>query len=117
MDIIAAYHEVGTYRGAAEICGTTHKTVRRVIERAEAGETARPAPAVRARNYDEVTDLVAQRVQEVGGPDLGEAVAADRGRGRVPGFGEELPPAGGGAESVVAQGSSPWSAAGGVGAR
>ena len=48
MDIIAAYREVGTYRGAAEICGTTHKTVRRVIERAEAGETAGPAPAARA---------------------------------------------------------------------
>jgi transposase len=64
MDIIAAYREVGTYRGAAEICGTTHKTVRRVIERAEAGETARPAPAVRPRNYDELTDLVAQRVRK-----------------------------------------------------
>ena len=40
MNIIAAYQEVGTYRGAADICGTTHKTVKRVIERAEAGETA-----------------------------------------------------------------------------
>jgi hypothetical protein len=27
MDIIAAYREAGTYRGAAEIAGTTHKTV------------------------------------------------------------------------------------------
>ena len=27
MDVIAAYREVGTYRGAAAICGTTHKTV------------------------------------------------------------------------------------------
>lgn len=26
MDVIAAYRDVGTYRGAAEICGTTHKT-------------------------------------------------------------------------------------------
>jgi len=42
MDIISAYREVGTYRGAAEICATTHKTVRRVIERAEAGD-ARPS--------------------------------------------------------------------------
>ena len=33
MDILAAYREVGSYRGAAEICGTTHKTVRRVVER------------------------------------------------------------------------------------
>ena len=28
MDVIAAFREVGSYRGAAEICGTTHKTVR-----------------------------------------------------------------------------------------
>ena len=33
MDVIAAYRDVGTYRGAAAICGTTHKTVRRVIGR------------------------------------------------------------------------------------
>ena len=32
MDVIAAYESVGTYRGAAEICGTTHKTVRRIVE-------------------------------------------------------------------------------------
>jgi hypothetical protein len=31
MDIIAAYREVGTYRGAASMTGTTHKTVKRVI--------------------------------------------------------------------------------------
>src|SRR5215211_6672254 len=33
MDIVNAYQTVGTYRGAAALCGTTHKTVRRVIER------------------------------------------------------------------------------------
>ena len=37
MDVIAAYRDVGSYRGAAEICGTTHKTVRRIIEAYEAG--------------------------------------------------------------------------------
>ena len=46
MDIIAAYREVGTYRGAAEICGTTHKTVKRIIEPREAAER----PACRARS-------------------------------------------------------------------
>ena len=40
MDIISAYREAGTYRGAAEIAGTTHKTVRRVIARHEAGGAA-----------------------------------------------------------------------------
>ena len=38
MDIVAAYEQVGTYRGAAALCGTTHKTVKRVIERRRAGE-------------------------------------------------------------------------------
>jgi len=33
MDILAASREVGSYRGAAAMCGTTHKTVRRVVER------------------------------------------------------------------------------------
>src|SRR5215469_12229577 len=57
MDIIAAYQQVGTYRGAAEACGTTHKTVKRVIARHEAGGTA-PARLPRARNYDGMTGLV-----------------------------------------------------------
>jgi DNA-binding transcriptional LysR family regulator len=37
MDIIAAYREAGSFRGAAQIAGTTHKTVKRVIARHEAG--------------------------------------------------------------------------------
>jgi hypothetical protein len=31
MDVLAAYREVGSYRGAAVICGTTHKTVKRIV--------------------------------------------------------------------------------------
>ena len=64
MDVISAYRDVGTYRGAAAICGTTHKTVKRVIDAHEATGTGMPvAPkAPRARNYDEVADLVAERV-------------------------------------------------------
>jgi hypothetical protein len=61
MDIIAAYQQVGTFRGAAEACGTTHKTVKRVIARHEAGGT-RPARAARGHNYDSVRDLAASRV-------------------------------------------------------
>ena len=63
MDIIAAYREAGTYRGAAQIAGTTHKTVRRVIARHEAGGAA-PARAPRGRNYDGVAGLVADRVEK-----------------------------------------------------
>ncbi|MET0863301.1 MAG: IS21 family transposase [Nakamurella sp.] len=66
MDIIAAYQDVGSYRAAADICGTTHKTVRRVIERAEAGDT-RPARAARPHNYDDMVELVTQRISKSGG--------------------------------------------------
>jgi hypothetical protein len=66
MDIIAAYREVGTFRGAAEIAGTTHKTVRRVIARHEAGSAAPPRPP-RSHNYDGVAELVAARVKATSG--------------------------------------------------
>jgi len=36
MDIISAYQQVGSFRGAAELCGTTHRTVKRVVEKFEA---------------------------------------------------------------------------------
>jgi len=42
MDIISAYQQVGSYRGAAELCGTTHKTVKRVVEKFEVGDAAPP---------------------------------------------------------------------------
>jgi transposase len=61
MNIISAYHQVGSYRGAAELCGTTHKTVKRVIERAESG--GMPPRAPRPRNLDAFTELVATRVK------------------------------------------------------
>ena len=66
MDIIAAYREAGTYRGAAEIAGTTHKTVRRVIARHEAGGGT-PARSQRAHNYDAVAEVVAARVKSSSG--------------------------------------------------
>jgi hypothetical protein len=66
MDIIAAYREAGTYRGAAQIAGTTHKTVKRVIERHEAGGAA-PERVPRGHNYDEVAALVAGRVEKTSG--------------------------------------------------
>lgn len=65
MDIVAAYEQVGTYRGAAALCGTTHKTVRRVIERRAAGdgfeaERRQAGP----KNTDLVAALVERRVRE-----------------------------------------------------
>jgi transposase len=66
MNIISTYREVGTYRGAADLCGTTHKTGKRVVDRAEVGgEPLQRAP--RVRNFDQVVDLVAERVSKSGG--------------------------------------------------
>jgi hypothetical protein len=66
MDIISAYREVGSYRGAAVVSGTTHKTVKRVIARHEAGGGA-PERASRGHNYDAVAELVAGRVKATAG--------------------------------------------------
>lgn len=55
MDINAAYREVGTYRGAAEICGTTHRTVKRVVTKAD-GDATSATPV--AHNYDDVRSVV-----------------------------------------------------------
>jgi transposase len=69
MDVIAAYRDVGTYRGAAAVCGTTHKTVKRIIEAQERLSAGAPVPSrvSRSRNYDEVADLVAEKVKSTSG--------------------------------------------------
>jgi transposase len=66
MDIISAYQQLGSYRAAAEQCGTTHKTVKRVVDKFEADQGgAPPSPrAGRPHNYDTVADLVAERVEK-----------------------------------------------------
>jgi len=64
MDMIAAYVDVGTYRGAAAICGTNHHTVKREVLRRLAGADAPTAKqAERAKNTDIVGELVARRVK------------------------------------------------------
>jgi hypothetical protein len=67
MDIISAYREVGTYRGAAAITATTPKTVKRVIERHEADPGVAPVRVVREHNYDGVAEIVATRVDKTQG--------------------------------------------------
>ena len=58
MDIISAYREVGSYRGAAAISGTTPKTVRRVIARHESGG----APPHIAPNFTTLTTNAASSI-------------------------------------------------------
>jgi hypothetical protein len=65
MDMHAAYREVGSYRAAAEICGTTPKTVKRSVLAARAAENGE-VPVV-AHNYDGVRDLVAERIERTKG--------------------------------------------------
>lgn len=66
MDVLAAYQEVGTYRGAAEQCGTTHKTVKRIVERHNAGGAA-PVRKVRGHNFEGVRELVVGKVDKTRG--------------------------------------------------
>jgi transposase len=66
MDVIAAYQQVGSYRGAAELCGTTHKTVRRIVTATLAAD-APPPRRVRDRNYDEVAELVRDKIAKTEG--------------------------------------------------
>jgi len=68
MDIVAAYEQVGTYRATAALCGTTHKTVKRVVEAARAGEPPdRKRRAAGPPVTEVVADLVAQRVRATDG--------------------------------------------------
>lgn len=66
MDVVAAFQDVGTYRGAAEVCGVDPKTVKRKVLAREAGELdeerAQRAPV--AKNTDLVSELVAKRVDD-----------------------------------------------------
>ena len=113
MDIIAAYREAGTFRGAAEIAGTTHKTVKRVIARREAGGGA-PGRGPRGHNYDGVAALVAERVGKTSGRiSAKRLLPAARARG-VCGLSAELPAAGRGGEAGLAARSSSRPPAGGV---
>lgn len=65
MDVVAAYRDVGTYRGAAEICGVDPKTVKRKVLAHEAGELdeQRASRAPVPKNTDVARALVAQRVE------------------------------------------------------
>jgi transposase len=68
MDMYAAYREVGSYRAAADICGTTPKTIKRSVnaaEQAQAGSGSSPGQV--AHNYDGVAELVAASVERTKG--------------------------------------------------
>ena len=74
MDIVNAYQELGSYRATAELCGTTHKTVRRIVERQRTGRLPPPrngrATEQRLRGR---SDRRAGGAEQ--GPHLGQAAA------------------------------------------
>ena len=63
LDVITAYRQVGTYRGAAEICGVSHKTVKRIVQRGRAAQER----VARERNYESVRELVADEIVQTKG--------------------------------------------------
>src|SRR5688572_19143547 len=92
MDVIAACREVGSYRGAAEICGTTHKRVKRIVICAAAGLVGGPGSASFSASELRLCRRSGGRAGgEDAGPDLGEAVVAEGADGRLCRVGAELP--------------------------
>jgi transposase len=64
LDIRTTYGELGSYRATAALCGTTHKTVRRVIERGTDPPAERPP---RPRNTDPYLELIGRKVEATDG--------------------------------------------------
>ncbi len=65
MDMHAAYRETGSFRAAAEICGTTPKTVKRSVLDAQGVERGQLPTG--AHNYEAVRDVVVERVERTKG--------------------------------------------------
>jgi len=53
LDIITVYHETGSYRATARACGTTHRTVKRVVQQHQQGQLpAKRRPRAWQRNME-----------------------------------------------------------------
>src|SRR5712692_9945705 len=65
MDILAAFRDLGSFRAAAALCGTTDKTVKRVVLRQEQG----PPPPRRERRHNTAVaiDVVREKVAATDG--------------------------------------------------
>jgi transposase len=67
LDIINAFEETGSLRAAAALCGTTHKTVKRVLDRRAAGQRPGRRCAAGPGLADEFTDLIFGKVKAIDG--------------------------------------------------
>jgi len=59
-----AYREVGTYRGAAQMCGVDHKTAKRIIEKNTGQRAVVARRAAAPANYEIVRTLVAAKLDK-----------------------------------------------------
>ncbi len=89
MDIISAYQQLGSYRAAADECGTTHRTVKKVVDRFEADQAGvlLPRRVARAQQLRRGGPVGRRTRREVTCPDLGQAAAAGREGRRLRGLG------------------------------
>jgi len=67
VNIIDAFHQLGSYRAAARLLGTTHKTVRRAVERQQAGGPWSRRPRPISKNTDPIIALISDRVRATDG--------------------------------------------------
>jgi len=67
LNIIDAFHQLGSYRAAARLCGTTHKTVKKVVERHHAGGPWARRSRALTHNTDTVLSVIAERVKTTDG--------------------------------------------------
>jgi transposase len=67
LNIIDAFHQLGSYRAAARLCNVTDKTVRRAVQRQEAGGPWVRRPRPTSRNTDAVVSVIWERVRRTDG--------------------------------------------------
>jgi transposase len=67
LDIINAYEETGSLRAAAALCGTTHKTVKRVLQRRAAGQRPGRRAVAQPGLAEPFTDLIFGKVKSTDG--------------------------------------------------
>ncbi len=65
MDILAAFRDLGSYRAAADLCGTTDKTVKRVVLRQQQGPP--PPRPERQHNTAVAADIVREKLAATDG--------------------------------------------------
>jgi len=67
LDILNAYRELGSYRAAARLCRTTDKTVKRVVQRVEAGGPHERRPRRLVSNTESVKTVIEKKVKDTDG--------------------------------------------------